>query len=113
VVQKVGLVRRHRLFVTTKLDPLIDQSKGFGSAKSAEAIPASISQRSIDTLLTQRQIDVLRLLANGKGNKEVASELGISTRTAESHRKHLMSILNCKTFPDLIRFAIRQGLVDL
>ncbi len=63
--------------------------------------------------LTGRQIDVLRLLALGKTNKEVAYQLGISTRTAEVHRNHMMQKLNCKSFCDLLLFAIRQKLVEL
>jgi DNA-binding NarL/FixJ family response regulator len=63
--------------------------------------------------LTDRQIDVLKLLAHGKSNKEVAHQLGISTRTAEVHRNNMMLKLNCKSFCDLLRFAIRQKLVQL
>jgi DNA-binding NarL/FixJ family response regulator len=63
--------------------------------------------------LTQRQTDVLRLLAQGKNNKEVAGQLGISRRTAESHRDQLMRRLDCKSFSALLRFAFRMKLVDI
>jgi DNA-binding NarL/FixJ family response regulator len=62
--------------------------------------------------LTQRQTDVLRLLAQGKNNKEVAGQLGISRRTAESHRDQIMRRLECKSFSELLRFAFRLKLVE-
>jgi DNA-binding NarL/FixJ family response regulator len=73
----------------------------------------NVSERPEVVPLTDRQIDVLKLLAHGKSNKEVAHQLGISTRTAEVHRKNMMLKLNCKSFCDLLRFAIRQKLVQL
>jgi DNA-binding NarL/FixJ family response regulator len=62
--------------------------------------------------LTQRQTEVLRLLAQGKNNKEVAARLGISKRTAESHRDQLMRRTECKSFSELLRFAFRLRLVE-
>lgn len=61
--------------------------------------------------ITGRQRDVLRLLAEGKSNKEIASALGISVRTAESHRASLMRRLDAPTLSHLVRYAVRHGLV--
>jgi DNA-binding NarL/FixJ family response regulator len=62
--------------------------------------------------LTPREIEVVKLLAEGKSNKEVASTLGVSTRTIESHRTHIMHKMNFASFSELIRFALRTNLVE-
>jgi DNA-binding NarL/FixJ family response regulator len=61
--------------------------------------------------ITARQTEVLRLIAQGKTMKEVASLLDISTRTAEAHKYQMMEHLGFKTTAQLIHFAIQQGLV--
>jgi DNA-binding NarL/FixJ family response regulator len=61
--------------------------------------------------LTDREKQVLRLVAEGKSNKEVAEGLGISVKTAMSHREHVMRKLDMHSRTDLIRFAIRRGVI--
>jgi len=61
--------------------------------------------------ITPRQTEVLRLIAQGKTMKEVASVLSISTRTAEAHKYQMMEHLGFKTTAQLIRFAVQQGLM--
>jgi DNA-binding NarL/FixJ family response regulator len=63
--------------------------------------------------LTPRQRDVLRLIAQGLTMKEAATELGISTRTAESHKYEMMEVLGVETTADLIKFAIKLGLITI
>jgi DNA-binding NarL/FixJ family response regulator len=62
--------------------------------------------------LTPREIEVVRLLADGRSNKEVASTLGVSTRTIESHRNHIMNKMKFSSFSELIRFAVRTNIVE-
>jgi DNA-binding NarL/FixJ family response regulator len=62
--------------------------------------------------LTPRQREVLKLVARGKSNKEVANELGISTRTAEVHRYQIMTRLKVRTLSELILFAVRNHLIE-
>jgi DNA-binding NarL/FixJ family response regulator len=62
--------------------------------------------------LTPREIEVIQYLAKGKGNKEVAAALRVSTRTVESHRNHIMHKMNFGSFSELVRFAVRNNLVD-
>ena len=64
------------------------------------------------TTLTGREVQVIQLLADGKSNKQVADELGVSTRTVESHRNHIMRKMNFTSFSDLIRFAVRANLIE-
>lgn len=62
--------------------------------------------------LTPRQRDVLRLLAQGKSAKEIGAILGISPRTAETHKYKMMDDLGLPTTAELIQYAFRHGLVD-
>jgi DNA-binding NarL/FixJ family response regulator len=62
--------------------------------------------------LTPRQREVLQLLADGKSVKQVASSLSISTRTVEFHKYTMMETVGAKGMADLIRIAIRNGLVS-
>ena len=61
--------------------------------------------------LTTRERQVLQLIAEGKSTKDVASMLGISVKTAESHRTRLMSKLDIHETASLVRYAVRRGLV--
>jgi DNA-binding NarL/FixJ family response regulator len=63
----------------------------------------------VQFLLTPRELEVLRLLARGKTNKELAGELDMSVRTAESHRANIMAKLNVESLADLVRVAFRDG----
>jgi len=62
--------------------------------------------------LSAREREVLQLIAEGKSNKEVAQALAIATSTVESHRKHLMEKLDLHNTADMVRFAIRKGIVQ-
>ena len=61
--------------------------------------------------LTTREREVLQLSAEGHTNSEIAARLGISTRTAETHRSRVMHKLGLHTQSDLIRYAIRRGII--
>jgi len=65
------------------------------------------------TVLTTREREVLALLAEGLANKEVARKLGISVRTAETHREHVSHKLNIMTIAGLTKYAIQHGLTSL
>lgn len=71
------------------------------------------SPRGIQSLqLTDRQREVLQLIAEGRGNKEIAGVLEISVKTVEFHRGQLMKSLGVHTVAELTQFAMRLGLVD-
>jgi DNA-binding NarL/FixJ family response regulator len=63
-------------------------------------------------LLTSREREVLQLLAEGQANKEVATALGISTKTAETHRAHILAKLNVHSMSELVRYAIRNSIIQ-
>jgi DNA-binding NarL/FixJ family response regulator len=62
-------------------------------------------------LLTSREREVLTLIAEGKTNKEIANALNLSVYTVESHRGSVMEKLNLHNTGDIVRFAIRSGLI--
>ncbi len=62
--------------------------------------------------LTQREREVLQLVAEGKTSKEIAENLGITWKTAESHRTHIMEKLAIHDIAGLVRYAIRHGMVQ-
>jgi DNA-binding NarL/FixJ family response regulator len=69
------------------------------------------AEDAAEPALTPRQKDVLRLIAEGKRMKEIAADLDISVRTVEAHKRELMQTLGAQSNADLVRFAVRQGLV--
>ncbi len=69
------------------------------------------SSNPLDTLST-REREVLQLIAEGKTNKEVATKLNLSVYTVDSHRGKIMEKLNLHSAGELVRFAMKNGLVD-
>jgi DNA-binding NarL/FixJ family response regulator len=67
--------------------------------------------RSTDSL-TSREREVLQLLAEGQANKEIGSTLGISSKTAETHRARIMAKLNLHSITELVRYAIRNRIIE-
>ena len=67
-------------------------------------------RRGLDkSLLTNRETEVLKLIAEGKANKDIADALFVSVHTVERHRANLMKKLNMKKTADLVRYAIQKG----
>jgi DNA-binding NarL/FixJ family response regulator len=64
-------------------------------------------------LLSKREIEILKLTAEGRGNKEISEKLFISIRTVESHKNHIMQKLELKSAVEMTRYAIKQGLIDI
>jgi DNA-binding NarL/FixJ family response regulator len=62
--------------------------------------------------LTPREREIVQLVAEGKSNKEIAASLNISTKTVEAHRSHLMHKLNLSSVSELVRYAIRNRIVE-
>ena len=64
------------------------------------------------THLSTREVEVLQLIAEGEANKQVAAELGISIKTVEKHRDHLMQKLDIHDTAGLTRYAITAGIIE-
>ena len=70
------------------------------------------ARRAASDPLSEREREVLRLLALGHTNQEIAKMLFISVRTAETHRAHIMQKLRLETRAELVRYALAQGMLD-
>lgn len=74
---------------------------------------ALLMQMNDERHLTERETEVLRMFAEGRSYKEIADQLNISVRTVETHKKHLHEKLGLSTTTDLVKYAIRHGLIQL
>ena len=68
---------------------------------------------SVSYVLTEREREVLQLMAEGKNTKEIASRLQVSVKTIETFRQHIMQKLNLYSLAELTKYAIREGLTSL
>jgi DNA-binding NarL/FixJ family response regulator len=71
------------------------------------------SRRPSGETLSQREREVLQLLAEGRSSKNIANSLGIAVPTVETHRRQIMTKLNLRTTAELTKYAIREGLTSL
>ncbi len=86
-------------------------SKALQNAALEETLMAGRTGEKAVMDLTSRQREVLQLIAEGKSAKEIATILGISPRTAETHKYKLMDELGLKTGAELVQYAMRHGLI--
>jgi DNA-binding NarL/FixJ family response regulator len=98
----IEALAHHARFVTPSIsDTFLHQTGRRGAARDGPL------------LLTSREREVVRLLARGQPNRQVASALGISVKTVESHRANVMRKLELGSIVDLVRYAVRNGLVEV
>jgi len=100
LVTAVERVLANQTYISAALR--IGQSEGALGNASAER-----TQR-----LTGREREVLQLLTEGRGNKEIAGLLGISPKTAETHRGHVMNKLGLHSVGELVRYAVRNRIIE-
>ncbi|MGD0427298.1 MAG: response regulator transcription factor [Candidatus Acidiferrales bacterium] len=108
LVAAIRHVQQHKPFFTgrlamTMVESFVNEQRE-GEASNDHPLPGCP--------LTARELEIVQLLATGKISKEVAATVGISTRTVESHRNHIMKKMNFSSFSELMRFAIRNHLVE-
>jgi DNA-binding NarL/FixJ family response regulator len=106
LLSAVRHIQEDKPFFTGKLAATMAESFVRDTRGAGTSIPAD------EAPLSQRELEVVQLLASGKSNKEAAASIGVSTRTVESHRNHIMRKMEFESFSDLIRFAIRNNLVQ-
>lgn len=99
LIAAVESVSRHQFFLSPKLAP---SGNGYHLGKNEGPLAQ----------LTRRECEILQLLAEGYGNKEIATKLDISVKTAETHRTNMMRKISGHSLADLVRYAIRNGLVQ-
>ena len=74
---------------------------------------AQPGKQEFDQKLTERQREILQLIAEGRKAIEIADILCVSVRTVEKHKYNIMQELNLKTTADLIKYAIKEGIVSI
>ncbi|HZF25523.1 MAG TPA: response regulator transcription factor, partial [Steroidobacteraceae bacterium] len=90
-------------YFTSKVAPLILQGYlGAGSAAAAR----------VGGKLSPRERQIVQLLAEGRTNKDIARRLGITVKTAEKHRNNIMNKMGFRSLADLVRYAVRNRIVE-
>ena len=102
LIAAVAALAQHEPFYTPKASQILLQD---------HVHPLGVSTGAT-VKLSERERDVVVLVAEGLGNKQVGATLGISIKTVESHRRNIMHKLGLKSSADLVRYAVRDGLVQ-
>lgn len=100
LIAAIEAVAQHKTYFTSKISDVV----------FARYLESNEADRESE--LTSREREIVQLLAEGKSNKEVASFLKISSKTVETHRAAVMRKLELQSFADLVRYAIRQGIIQ-
>ena len=103
LVAAVDALRRHKPYLSSRVSE---------AASGAVGSDGSSPGRSSRNRLTPREREILQLLAEGKSNKEVAGILGISVKTAETHRANIMLKLDFHSITELVRYAVRNKIIQ-
>ncbi len=105
LVTAVNAVRSNKTFFTAKVAQMVLDGYLDKKPKKDES-PAGNGR------LTPRQREIVQLLAEGKSSKEVAVALGLSVKTAETHRANIMRRLDCHSVSELVRYAVRNNIIE-
>jgi len=102
----VKAVADNKRFLTPKISEIV--LEGFLNAgnKAEEENPAG-------PRITPRELEIIRLLAEGKSNKELSTQLGITVRTVETHRSKIMLKLGLHSLAELIHYAMRNEIISV
>jgi len=105
LLQAVETLSQHKPYFTAKVSEFVlDQF--------LNPAPAPDAPETGPSRLTSREREIMQLIAEGKSNKEIADGLGISVRTAETHRMNLMRKLNLHSASEVTRYAIRNRIIE-
>jgi DNA-binding NarL/FixJ family response regulator len=104
LIAAVESLRRHEPFLSSKVTEFVLDDYLSRTEEQDKASP--------HTAVTKRERELIQLLAEGSSNKEAASALGISVKTVEAHRANLMRKLHFRSLSDLVRYAIRNKIVQ-
>jgi DNA-binding NarL/FixJ family response regulator len=105
LITALEALRQHKLFFTSRVSEVV--LGGYLGRTAAEAPAQGDSSR-----LSPRERQIVKLVAESKSNKEVANILQISVKTVESHRANIMEKLGLHSVTELVRYAIRNNIVE-
>jgi DNA-binding NarL/FixJ family response regulator len=103
----VETLANHKPFFTPRATEVILGNLQVGPPTRSTQLPTTLRER-----LTSREREIVQLLAEGKSSKEVASSLCISVKTAETHRANIMRKLQLHTVTELVRYAVRNQIIE-
>ena len=106
LVTAVNAVGSNKTFFTAKVAQMV--LDGYLDKRPSEEREG----RNSPSRLTPRQREIIQLLAEGKSSKEVAVALGLSVKTAETHRANIMRRLDCHSVSELVRYAVRNNIIE-
>jgi len=84
-----------------------------GQKRLSAEVAAEIAEHATDDVLTPREIDVLRLLANGNANKEIAGKLSLTEETVKGHVKNILAKLGVHDRTHAVTIGLKRGIIDL
>jgi DNA-binding NarL/FixJ family response regulator len=101
LIAAVRSLQEHKPFLTTRVTEVV-----------LDGFLTGVADDAVGEALTPREREVLQLVAEGRSSKTIAAGLGVTVKTIESHRASLMRKLHLRTVADLVRYAVRNGLVE-
>jgi len=84
-----------------------------GQKRVSSEIAAEIAEHSTDNALTPREVDVLRLVAKGNANKEIAAQLSLTEETVKSHIRNILAKLDANDRTHAVAIGVKRGIIDL
>ena len=84
-----------------------------GQKRLSAEVASEIAEHATDDVLTPREIDVLRLMANGNANKEIAGKLSLTEETVKSHVKNILAKLGVDDRTHAVSTGLKRGIIDL
>ena len=84
-----------------------------GKKRVSSEVAAEIAEHSTDDALTPREVDVLRLVAKGNANKEIAAQLSLTEETVKSHIRNILAKLEANDRTHAVAIAVKRGIIDL
>ena len=111
LIQAVRIVAGNHRYLSSAIDDVVLDEVPL-SSPTTERRRASSDAHHIK-LLSQREREVLQLLAEGKSSKEIATCLAVAIPTVETHRRQIMNKLNLRTIAELTKYAVREGLTSV
>ena len=104
LIDALKALSEHKHFFTSRISEIVF-ARYIQGKKTVEGAPEK-------SRITDREREIVQLLAEGKSSKEIATILGISVRTVETHRAAIMKKLALKSFSELIRYAVRNKIIE-
>ena len=104
LIDALKALSEHKHFFTSRISEIVF-ARYIQGKKTVEGAPEK-------SRITDREREIVQLLAEGNSSKEIATILGISVRTVETHRAAIMKKLGLKSFSELIRYAVRNKIIE-